>query len=92
MEAFANTDVYKLSTRQETVQLPSDEQELQFMQYAMEQFEQANYLPWSFFTYTKMVAIAVNTLPAFGAAWSFTDLVSLPLVVWKIPSCKTPAI
>jgi len=53
MEAFANTDVYKLSTQQETVQLPSDEQELQFMQYAMEQFEQANYLPWSFFTYTK---------------------------------------
>lgn len=53
MEAFANTDVYKNGVRAEVLQLPSDEQELKFMQYAMEQFEQANYIPWSFFTYTK---------------------------------------
>ncbi|NEQ09197.1 MAG: radical SAM family heme chaperone HemW [Moorea sp. SIO4E2] len=53
MEAFANTEVFKLGVRQETVNLPSEEQELQFMRYAMERFEKANYLPWSFFTYTK---------------------------------------
>jgi oxygen-independent coproporphyrinogen-3 oxidase len=39
--------------REDTLALPSDEQELKFMQYAMEQFEQANYRPWSFFTFTQ---------------------------------------
>jgi oxygen-independent coproporphyrinogen III oxidase len=53
MEAFANTDVYKTGVREEIIQLPSEEEELQFMQYAMERFEQTNYIPWSFFTYTK---------------------------------------
>lgn len=53
MEAFANTEVYKTGVREETVQLPSEEQELKFMQYAMERFDRANYLPWSHFTYTK---------------------------------------
>lgn len=53
MEAFANTEVYKLGVREEAIHLPSEEQELQFMEQAMERFEQANYLPWSFFTYTK---------------------------------------
>jgi len=53
MEAFSNTQVYQLGVRENTLALPSDEQELKFMQYAMEQFEQANYRPWSFFTFTK---------------------------------------
>jgi oxygen-independent coproporphyrinogen-3 oxidase len=53
MEAFSNTQVYQLGVREDTLALPSDEQELKFMQYAMEQFEQANYRPWSFFTFTK---------------------------------------
>lgn len=53
MEAFANTEVYKQGVREEVLQLPSEEQELNFMQYAMERFERANYIPWSFFTYTK---------------------------------------
>jgi oxygen-independent coproporphyrinogen III oxidase len=53
MEAFANTEVYKSGVREKTLELPSDEQELKFMQYAMAQFEQANYQPWSFFTFTK---------------------------------------
>jgi oxygen-independent coproporphyrinogen-3 oxidase len=53
MEAFANTEVYKLGVREEVVHLPSDEQEIQFMQYAMDRFAQANYQPWSYFTYTK---------------------------------------
>lgn len=53
MEAFSNTQVYQLGVREETLKLPSEEQELKFMQYVMEQFEQANYRPWSFFTFTK---------------------------------------
>jgi len=53
MEAFANTEVFDLGVRKEEVVLPSDEQEMAFMSHAMECFEQANYLPWSFFTYTK---------------------------------------
>ena len=53
MEAFSNTQVYQLGVREDTLALPSEEQELKFMQYAMEQFEQANYRPWSFFTFTK---------------------------------------
>ena len=53
MEAFANTEVYKLGVREEVIELPSEEQEMQFMQTAMEVFEKANYLPWSYFTYTK---------------------------------------
>ncbi len=53
MEAFSNTQFYKLGVRERTLDLPSDEQELKFMQYAMEQFEEANYHPWSFFTFTK---------------------------------------
>lgn len=53
MEAFANTDVYKTGVKEEIIQLPSEDEELRFMQYAMERFERANYIPWSFFTYTK---------------------------------------
>jgi oxygen-independent coproporphyrinogen-3 oxidase len=53
MEAFANTEVYQTGVREDTVKLPSEEQELKFMEYAMERLERANYLPWSHFTYTK---------------------------------------
>jgi len=53
MEAFSNTEVYKSGVREKTIELPSDEQEMKFMKYAMEQFEQANYQPYCFFTFTK---------------------------------------
>jgi putative oxygen-independent coproporphyrinogen III oxidase len=53
MEAFANTEVYQTGVREDVVQLPSEDQELKFMEYAMERFGRANYLPWSHFTYTK---------------------------------------
>lgn len=52
MELYANTQYY-MELRHQTIELPSDEQELGFMHYALEQFEQAHYLPWSFFTFTK---------------------------------------
>lgn len=53
MEAFSNTEFYKLGVKEKAVELPSDEQEMRFMQYAMEMFERSQYLPWSFFTFTK---------------------------------------
>lgn len=53
METFSNTQFYKQSVKEDTLELPSDKQELEFMQYAMREFKQANYHPWSFFTFTK---------------------------------------
>lgn len=53
MEAFANTEVFQQGVRQETIELPSEELEMHFMELAMERFERANYHPWSHFTYTK---------------------------------------
>ncbi|MDM8566478.1 radical SAM family heme chaperone HemW [Candidatus Halobeggiatoa sp. HSG11] len=52
MELYANTQYYK-DVRNKTIDLPSDEQELEFMQHAMEKFEQSEYEPWCFFTFTK---------------------------------------
>lgn len=52
MELYANTDYYR-SLRKDKIKLPSDKDELEFMTYAMEQFKEANYHPWCFFTYTK---------------------------------------
>ncbi|MFM5892265.1 MAG: radical SAM family heme chaperone HemW [Dolichospermum sp.] len=52
MEAFANTEVFQQGVRQETIELPSEELEMHFMQLAMARLEQADYHPWSHFTYT----------------------------------------
>jgi len=52
MELYANTDYYK-SLRKKEIVLPSEEDELAFMTYAMEQFGQTQYLPWCFFTFTR---------------------------------------
>jgi oxygen-independent coproporphyrinogen-3 oxidase len=51
-ELYANTQYFK-DVRNNKLELPSDEQELEFMRHALEQFEQAQYLPWCFFTVTK---------------------------------------
>lgn len=53
MEAFTNTDVYKQGVRDDKINLPDAEQEKGFMRYAMGEFSRQNYIPWSFFTYTK---------------------------------------
>ena len=71
MEAFSNTQFYKLGVREDALNLPSDEQELKFMQYAMEQFEQAHYLPWSFFTFTKQGRYRHDYIPS---VWRGNDL------------------
>jgi len=52
MELYANTDYYK-SLRKKEIVLPSEEEELAFMTYAMEQFEKNQYVPWCFFTFTR---------------------------------------
>lgn len=52
MELYANTEYYR-SLRRKEIALPDDEQELEFMRYALSRFEQAQYLPWCFFTFTK---------------------------------------
>jgi oxygen-independent coproporphyrinogen-3 oxidase len=51
-ELYANTEYFK-EIRNDNLVLPNDEQELEFMQYAMDEFAKANYLPWSFFTFTR---------------------------------------
>ncbi len=51
-ELYTNTPYYK-EIRKDTLQLPDDDQELQFMQYALAELTGADYKPWSFFTFTK---------------------------------------
>lgn len=51
-ELYANTEYYK-DMRKHTLALPSEDQELGFMRYAIGQLEAAGYRPWSFYTYTK---------------------------------------
>lgn len=51
-ELYANTQYFK-DLRNEKISLPTDEEEIEFMRYAMEQFEEASYRPWCFFTFTK---------------------------------------
>jgi len=52
MDLYANTQYFR-ALRNHQIELPSDEQESQFMRYALEQLERAQYLPWSFFTFTQ---------------------------------------
>ncbi len=52
MELYANTDYYT-GVRQNTLDLPSDEAEIEFMSYAMDRLDQAGYHPVNFFTHTR---------------------------------------
>ncbi|MEY4769211.1 MAG: hypothetical protein RL637_1850 [Pseudomonadota bacterium] len=51
-ELYANTEYFK-DIRNDKLVLPTDEEELAFMQYGMDQFAAANYLPWGFITFTR---------------------------------------
>lgn len=51
-ELYTNTPYYK-EVRNNTLDLPDDDQELIFMDYAIGELTQADYKPWSFFTFTK---------------------------------------
>lgn len=51
-ELYANTQYFK-DLRDNNISLPNDKEELEYIRFAMEQFEEANYLPWCFFTFTR---------------------------------------
>jgi oxygen-independent coproporphyrinogen-3 oxidase len=51
-ELYTNTPYYK-EIRKDTLQLPDDDQELHFMHHALTELTQADYKPWSFFTFTR---------------------------------------
>lgn len=51
-ELYSNTEYYK-NIKNNTLVLPSDDEELRYMHYAMQEFQQADYVPWSFYNYTR---------------------------------------
>ena len=51
-ELYSNTEYYR-NIKNQTLELPSDDEELRYMHYAMQQLQQADYVPWSFYNYTK---------------------------------------
>jgi oxygen-independent coproporphyrinogen-3 oxidase len=53
MEPYSNTMVFARGVRKGVLELPSDEEELSLMEYALDKMEEADYVPWSFFTFTK---------------------------------------
>ncbi|MCP5045836.1 MAG: coproporphyrinogen III oxidase family protein [bacterium] len=53
MELYHNTEFFSQSVRKDELKLPTDEQELEFMKMAMKKFEDADYTPWCYFTFTK---------------------------------------
>jgi oxygen-independent coproporphyrinogen-3 oxidase len=69
MELYANTNYYS-KIRKSKLTLPSESAELEFMRYAMEQFEQAHYKPWCFFTFTKFGRYPHTHSPSI---WSGND-------------------
>ncbi len=51
-EVYANSQYYR-ELRKNALHLPDDEEELTYMEYALDAFEKANYQPWCSFTFTK---------------------------------------
>ena len=51
-ELYANTQYFK-DLRNDRIRLPTDDEEVELMRYALIRFEEANYLPWCFYTFTK---------------------------------------
>lgn len=69
MELYANTNYYA-AIRKANLELPSEATELEFMRYALEQFERAQYKPWCFFTFTKFGRYPHKHSPS---VWSGND-------------------
>lgn len=51
-ELYANTQYFK-DLRNDRIALPTDDEEIELMRYALIRFEEADYLPWCFYTFTK---------------------------------------
>ncbi len=104
-ELYANTEYFK-DIRNDNLVLPTDEQELEFMQYGLDQFAAANYLPWSFFTFTRDGKYEHVHAPsiwkgedyypfgtsAFGRVgqWLFQNTNDIPKYIAQIESGKLP--
>ncbi|HWM95355.1 MAG TPA: coproporphyrinogen-III oxidase family protein [Thermoanaerobaculia bacterium] len=73
MELYANTEYYS-GVRQHTLDLPSDEMEVELMSYAMDRLEGAGYLPVNFFTHTREGKYAQQHITN---RWRGEDLFSL---------------
>ena len=52
LELYANTEYFN-GIRKQTLELPSDDTELSFMQYALDKMDQAEYLPLNWYTFTR---------------------------------------
>jgi oxygen-independent coproporphyrinogen-3 oxidase len=52
METYFNTEFFNKGVRKNLLELPSEAQELRFMEMALEKFAASPYKPWSFFTFT----------------------------------------
>lgn len=51
-ELYANTEYYR-GLKEKTLELPSDDDELRYMDHALSALETAGYVPWSFYTFTQ---------------------------------------
>lgn len=53
MEVYLNTEFFKKSVREKVLELPTEARELELMKIAIGKFDDSNYKPWSFFTFTR---------------------------------------
>jgi oxygen-independent coproporphyrinogen III oxidase len=53
MEAYSNTSFFKQGVRNNTIELPSDQMELEFMKLALRKIDASNYKPWATFAFIK---------------------------------------
>ncbi|MCB9741382.1 MAG: coproporphyrinogen III oxidase family protein [Alphaproteobacteria bacterium] len=51
-ELYANTQYYR-DQRRGRISLPSDTDEMRYMRHAMDRFDEAGLVPWSFYTFTR---------------------------------------
>ncbi len=72
-EVFANTQYYR-DLRKDAIRLPNNTEEMEYMEYALDAFDKADYKPWSFFAFTKNGA---HTHVHTPSVWSGQD--NLPL-------------
>ncbi|MFM7199345.1 MAG: coproporphyrinogen-III oxidase family protein [Myxococcota bacterium] len=51
-ELYPNTEYYR-NIKNSTLELPSDDDELKYVEHAVNELEKAEYIPWSFYTFTR---------------------------------------
>jgi oxygen-independent coproporphyrinogen-3 oxidase len=53
MQAYSNTSFFKEGVREKQIELPTEEQELEFMEHAIHELLKKNYNPLTYFTFCK---------------------------------------